>query len=101
MFRFTLWVIEMAFWWTNLKQRELRVNVGKRKLMAGLLPNEPGTWEDKLQAQMEKMAKEEFGIEIDGNTAFLVSYTACGTGADGRDECPASGCPDGSSCRGR
>ncbi|BEI82769.1 hypothetical protein CcaverHIS002_0306370 [Cutaneotrichosporon cavernicola] len=55
-FRFTLWVIDWAFWWTSLKARFSRTT---------------GNWEDRLQAQMEKMAREEFGIEIDGNTAFL------------------------------
>jgi aarF domain-containing kinase len=56
LFRLTLWVIEWAFWWTSLKARFSRST---------------GSWEDRLQAQMERMAKEEFGIEIDGNTAFL------------------------------
>jgi aarF domain-containing kinase len=37
----------------------------------GLLPPEKGQgWEDRLQAQFEAMAKEEFGIEID-DTVFL------------------------------
>lgn len=34
---------------------------------------------------MERMAKEEFGIEIDGNTAFLVSLWV-GVTDDDRDK---------------
>ncbi|WVQ81633.1 hypothetical protein IAT38_003757 [Cryptococcus sp. DSM 104549] len=51
LFRFTLSVIDLAFWLTTQKQR--------------FLPKEKGAWEDKIQAQFEAMAKEEFGIEID------------------------------------
>ncbi|GMK56670.1 hypothetical protein CspeluHIS016_0305100 [Cutaneotrichosporon spelunceum] len=53
-FRLTLWAIDWAFWWTSVRKR-----FGS------------GGWEDRIQEQMERMAREEFGIEIDGNTAFL------------------------------
>ncbi|WWC91410.1 uncharacterized protein L201_006355 [Kwoniella dendrophila CBS 6074] len=55
-FRFTLSIVDIAFWFTLQKQR--------------FLPKEKGGWEDKLQKQFEAMAKEEFGIEID-DTVFL------------------------------
>ncbi|OXB36500.1 aarF domain-containing kinase [Cryptococcus neoformans] len=50
-FRFTLSIVNIAFWLTTLKQK--------------LIPREKGSWEDRIQAQFEAMAKEEFGIEID------------------------------------
>ncbi|WRT68836.1 uncharacterized protein IL334_005817 [Kwoniella shivajii] len=56
LFRFTLGVVDIAFWFTLQKQR--------------FLPKEKGGWEEKLQKQFEAMAKEEFGIEID-DTVFL------------------------------
>ncbi|WVQ64100.1 uncharacterized protein L199_002259 [Kwoniella botswanensis] len=55
-FRFTLSIVDLVFWFTLQKQR--------------FLPKEKGGWEDKLQKQFEAMAKEEFGIEID-DTVFL------------------------------
>ncbi|RSH78956.1 uncharacterized protein EHS24_001879 [Apiotrichum porosum] len=55
-FRFTLWVIDVAFWWTKLKQRW-----GSSDALG---------WEDRLQKQMESLARDEFGIEID-DTVFL------------------------------
>ncbi|KAK8843490.1 hypothetical protein IAR55_007150 [Kwoniella newhampshirensis] len=51
LFRFTLSIVDIAFWFTTQTQR--------------ILPKEKGGWEDRLQAQFETMAKEEFGIEID------------------------------------
>ncbi|WVQ94794.1 hypothetical protein IAU59_001877 [Kwoniella sp. CBS 9459] len=56
LFRFTLSIVDLAFWFTLQKQR--------------FLPKDKGGWEDKLQKQFEAMAKEEFGIEID-DTVFL------------------------------
>ncbi|WVF67199.1 hypothetical protein IAT40_001947 [Kwoniella sp. CBS 6097] len=56
LFRFTLGIVDLAFWFTLQKQR--------------FLPKDKGGWEDKLQKQFEAMAKEEFGIEID-DTVFL------------------------------
>ncbi|WWC64250.1 uncharacterized protein I303_106859 [Kwoniella dejecticola CBS 10117] len=55
-FRVTLGIVDLVFWFTLQKQR--------------FLPKEKGGWEDKLQKQFEAMAKEEFGIEID-DTVFL------------------------------
>ncbi|KAK6904491.1 Atypical/ABC1/ABC1-B protein kinase [Kwoniella mangroviensis CBS 10435] len=55
-FRLTLSIVDLVFWFTLQKQR--------------FLPKEKGGWEDKLQKQFEAMAKEEFGIEID-DTVFL------------------------------
>ncbi|WVQ76577.1 hypothetical protein IAR50_006249 [Cryptococcus sp. DSM 104548] len=50
-FRVTVGFFDLAFWANALKQR--------------ILPREKGDWEQRLQAQFETMAKEEFGIEID------------------------------------
>ncbi|WVN91171.1 uncharacterized protein L203_106426 [Cryptococcus depauperatus CBS 7841] len=50
-FRFTLSIINFAFWLTSVKQ--------------WLSPKEKGSWEERIQVQFEAMAKEEFGIEID------------------------------------
>nr|XP_019009613.1 Atypical/ABC1/ABC1-B protein kinase [Kwoniella pini CBS 10737]OCF48394.1 Atypical/ABC1/ABC1-B protein kinase [Kwoniella pini CBS 10737] len=55
-FKCTLGIVDLVFWFTLKKQR--------------FLPKEKGGWEDKLQKQFEAMAKEEFGIEID-DTVFL------------------------------
>ncbi|WVO18224.1 hypothetical protein L204_105931 [Cryptococcus depauperatus] len=50
-FRFTLSIINFAFWLTSVKQ--------------WLSPKEKGSWEERIQVQFEAMAREEFGIEID------------------------------------
>ncbi|ODN88455.1 Atypical/ABC1/ABC1-B protein kinase [Cryptococcus wingfieldii CBS 7118] len=50
-FRVTVGFFDLAFWANALKQR--------------IMPREKGDWEERLQAQFETMAKEEFGIEID------------------------------------
>ncbi|KAL0247555.1 hypothetical protein I308_103625 [Cryptococcus tetragattii IND107] len=49
-FGLTLSLVNLAFWLTTLKQK--------------LIPRDKGNWEDRIQAQFEAMAKEEFGIEI-------------------------------------
>ena len=61
-FSLTLGVVDLAFWATRWRQRELRWDPC---LTAGLMPGDKEGWEDKLQARMRKMAKEEFGVEID------------------------------------
>lgn len=54
-FQLTLWVIDVAFWWS--------------KLVQWFRPQGPD-WEGRLQKQMEQLAKNEFGLEID-DSAFL------------------------------
>ncbi|KAL7421425.1 hypothetical protein Q5752_004311 [Cryptotrichosporon argae] len=56
-FRLTVGVVDLAFWATQIKQ-----------CYFGSVRD--GNWEDKLQRQMEELAREEFGIEID-DTVFL------------------------------
>lgn len=55
MFRLTLWAIDIAFWWS--------------KVVQWFRPSGPD-WEGRLQKQMEQLAKQELGIEID-DTVFL------------------------------
>ena len=52
LFRMTLGLVDIAFWFTWLKQRFSPWSKGKG-------------WEDMLQAQLQTMAQEEFGIDID------------------------------------
>ncbi|EIW66956.1 hypothetical protein TREMEDRAFT_34176 [Tremella mesenterica DSM 1558] len=57
LFTFTLSLVDLAFWFTRAKQRFSPWSNGEG-------------WEDRLQAQLGTMAREEFGIEID-DTVFI------------------------------
>lgn len=54
-FSLTLGIVDMSFWAARIRQR--------------FSPSQKG-WEDELQQQFEKMAKDELGIEID-DSVFL------------------------------
>lgn len=66
-FRLTLSLVNLAFWLTTLKQSEQPIMCLRCRadvLSTELIPRDKGNWEDRIQAQFEAMAKEEFGIEI-------------------------------------
>lgn len=68
-FSVTLWAVDVMFWITSLKQREC-LSSSAEPDFPGLTGDKSAGWEDRLQKQMENLARDEFGIEID-DTVFL------------------------------
>ncbi|EPQ30183.1 uncharacterized protein PFL1_02299 [Pseudozyma flocculosa PF-1] len=64
-FRSTLLVLDLAFWASGLRYWIKFLVRHPIKAVSGSRDDEEGGFEDDLERQMRKMAKDEFGVELD------------------------------------